>query len=54
MISTPVSFATHRRPTMGSLNLYAREEETFGHEDQLVAVLRASMASSSLLPWTFQ
>lgn len=45
MLSSRLSFGTDREPTLGSLNLYARDEEAFDEEDQLVAVLLASLSS---------
>ena len=45
MLSTRLSFGAHRQPCLGSLNLYARAEDAFGEQDQLAAVLLASLAS---------
>lgn len=45
MLSARLSYGPTREPTLGALNLYARTEEAFEEDDQLLTVLLASLAS---------
>ncbi len=45
MLSARLSFEDHRSHTLGSINLYSMRENAFGEQDQILAVLLASLTS---------
>ncbi len=45
LLSARLSVEDHRSHTLGSINLYSQDEDAFGEQDQILAILLASLSS---------